>query len=161
MWAVTSCMGILDSSIEQPKSKKRRYLISAVALVILLVLGLWYSMRYSREKHTVERFMDALLAGDTPQAYQIWHPHPSFTYQEFLGYWGPKGYYSPIKSYRIERAEVPPVPSGQSVSGVTVVVELSAYAPFPKPEDKIKFAQNREVELWVERSDQSLSFPPP
>jgi hypothetical protein len=41
------------------------------------------------------------------------------------------------------------------------VVEISAYDPFPKPEETVKSAQNREVQLWVERSDQSLSFPPP
>ena len=161
MHAGVAFVGVLDSVIEQPRSKTRRYIISAAALAILIALGLWYSLRYTREKHTVERFMNAVLAGDTQQAYQIWHPHPSFTYQDFLGYWGPRGYYSPIKSYRIEKAEMPQVPSGQSASGVTVVVELSEYTPFPKPEDKIKFAQNREVELWVERSDQSLSFPPP
>ena len=47
--------------------------------------------------------MNAVVAGDTQQAYQIWHPHPSFTYQDFIGFWGPNGYYSPIKSYRIEK----------------------------------------------------------
>jgi hypothetical protein len=150
-------MGILDPGIEEPKSRKRRYVISAVALVILIALGLWYSLRYTREKHTVERFMNAVLAGNTQQAYQIWHPHPSFTYQDFLGYWGPSGFYSPIKSYRIEKADVPP----KGASGVIVTLELSAYTPFPKPEENIKFAENREVQLWVERSDQSLSFPPP
>ena len=154
-------MGLLDSSVEEPKSKVRRYVISGIALVILIALGLWYSLRYTRETHTVERFMNAVVAGDTQQAYQIWHPHPSFTYHDFLRFWGPNGYYSPIKSYRIENAEMPPVPSGQSASGITVTIELSAYNPFPKPEEKIKRAQSTEVELWVERSDQSLSFPPP
>ncbi len=52
--------------------------------------------------------MDAVIAGDSQKAYQIWHPHPSFSYQDFLSFWGPNGYYSPIKSYRIESAEVPP-----------------------------------------------------
>ncbi len=99
-------------------------------------------------------FMDAVVAGDSQQAYQIWHPHPGFSYEDFISFWGPKGYYSPIKSYRIETAEVPP----KGGSGVVVVVEISAYDPFPKPEETIKFAQNREVEFWVERSDQSLEF---
>ena len=41
------------------------------------------------------------------------------------------------------------------------MVELSEYDTFPKPEETIKSARNREVQLWVERSDQSMSFPPP
>jgi len=109
------------------------------------------------EKRTVERFMSAVVAGDSQEAYKIWRPNPSFTYQDFLAFWGPKGYYSPIKSFRIESAEVPP----KGGSGVVVVVELSAYSPFPKPEESVKFGQNQEARLWVERSDQSLSFPPP
>jgi hypothetical protein len=46
-------------------------------------------------------------------------------------------------------------------TGVVVVVELSEYDTFPKSEETIKTARNREVQLWVERSDQSMSFPPP
>ena len=150
-------VGILDTGAEEPKSKALRYVISGVALVLLIAAGLWYVLRYTPEKHTVERFMDAVVAGDSQQAYQIWHAHPGFSYQDFISFWGPDGYYSPIKSFRMESAEVPP----KGGSGVVVTIEISAYSPFPKPEDTIKFAQNREVQLWVERSDQSLSFPPP
>ena len=150
-------MGLLDSGAEEPKSKALRYVISAVALAMLLGVGMWYFLRYTTEKRTVERFMAAVVSGDTQQAYQIWHPHASFTYQDFLSFWGPNGYYSPIKSFRIESAEVPP----KGGSGVVIVVEISGYDPFPKPEENVKSAQNREVQLWVERSDQSLSFPPP
>lgn len=148
---------LLSSSAEEPKSKALRYVISAVALLLLMAGGLWYLLRYTTEKHTVERFMNAVVAGDSQQAYQIWRPHPGFSLQDFVSFWGPNGYYSPIKSYRIETAEVPP----KGGSGVVVVIEISAYTPFPKPEETVKSAQNREVELWVERSDQSLSFPPP
>jgi hypothetical protein len=150
-------VGILDQGAEEPKSKALRYVISAVALAAMIAGGLGYFLRFTPEKRTVERFMNAVIAGDTQQAYQIWHPHPSFTYQDFLGFWGPKGYYSPIKSFRIESAEMPP----KGGSGVVVVVELSAYAPFPTSEDSVKFAQSQEVRLWVERSDHSLGFPPP
>jgi uncharacterized protein YfiM (DUF2279 family) len=150
-------VGILDTGAEEPKSKALRYVVSGIALALLLAAGLWYLLRYTTEKHTVERFMNAVVAGDSQQAYRIWHAHPGFSYQDFISFWGPNGYYSPIKSYRMESAEVPP----KGGSGVVVTVELSAYNPFPKPEDTIKFAQNREVQLWVERSDQSLSFPPP
>lgn len=150
-------MGLLDAGAEEPKSKALRYVISAVVLVILVAAGVWYLLRYTPEKHTVEHFMSAVITGNPQQAYQIWHPHPGFSYQDFLGFWGPDGYYSPIKTYQIESAEVPP----KGGSGVVITVEISGYDPFPKPEDKIKSAQNREVQLWVERSDQSMSFPPP
>ena len=150
-------VGILDPGAEEPKSKALRYVVSGVALALLIAAGLWYVLRYTTEKHTVERFMNAVVAGDSQQAYQIWHAHPGFSLQDFVSFWGPSGYYSPIKSYRIETAEVPP----KGGSGVVVTIEISGYNPFPKPEDTIKFAQNREVQLWVERSDQSLSFPPP
>jgi hypothetical protein len=150
-------MGILDAGAEEPKSKALRYIISGVALAAMLAGALWYFLRFAPEKHTVDRFMNAVISGDTQQGYKIWHPNPSFKYEDFLAFWGPKGFYGPIKSFRIESAEVPP----KGGSGVVVVLELSAYSPFPKPEESVKFGQNQEVMLWVERSDQSLSFPPP
>ncbi|MGH9679174.1 MAG: hypothetical protein ACRD4Y_04430 [Candidatus Acidiferrales bacterium] len=150
-------VGILDAGPEEPKSKALRYLISGIALVILIAGGLTYFLRYTKEEHTIEHFMDAVAAGDMAKACQIWHTHPGFTCKDFDSFWGPDGYYSPIKSYRIESAEVPP----KGGTGVVVTVEISGYSPFPKPEETIKFAQNREVQIWVERSDQSLSFPPP
>src|ERR1700730_16485469 len=137
-------VGILDTAAEEPKSKALRYVISGVALVLLIAAGLWYVLRYTPEKHTVEHFMDAIVAGNSQQAYQIWHPHPNFSFQDFISFWGPDGYYSPIKSYRIETAEVPP----KGGSGVVVVVEISGYSPFPKPEETIKFRENRGVALW-------------
>jgi hypothetical protein len=150
-------LGLLDTGAEEPRSKALRYVVTGVALVILVGIAIWYFLRYTPEKHTVERFMDAIAKGDTQQAYQIWHPHPNFSYKDFLSFWGPDGYYSPLKSFRLEAAEVPP----KGGSGVVVTVEISEYDPFPKSEETLKAARNREVQLWVERSDQSLSFPPP
>jgi hypothetical protein len=152
-----SFMGLLDAGAEEPHSKALRYVVSGVALAIFIALGGWYFLRYTPEKRTVERFMSAVVAGNTQQAYQIWHPQPHFSYKDFLSFWGPDGYYSPLKSFRIEAAEVPP----KGGSGVVVTVEISEYDTFPKPDEKLKSARNREVQLWVERSDQSMSFPPP
>ena len=150
-------MGLLDSGAEEPQSKALRYVISGVAFLLLIGAALWYFLRFNKEKRTVEQFMNAVADGNMQQAYQIWRPHPGFSFQDFLSFWGPNGYYSPIKTYRLESAEVPP----KGGSGVVITVEISAYDPFPKPEETVKSAQNREVQVWVERSDQSLSFPPP
>jgi len=149
---------LFEAGPEHPTSRKLRYAVSAVALVLLLSWGIWFFfLRYSREKQTVKNFMDAVAANDMPKAYHIWNAHTDFTLQDFIRYWGPNGFYSPIKTYRLERAEQ--LPNGSS--GVVVTVEISGYEPFPTPQETIKFAQNREVSLWVEKSDQSLSFPPP
>src|SRR5258708_8747272 len=101
-------MGLLDAGAEEPQSKALRYVISGVALVLLLGASVWFLLRYTTEKHTVEHFMHSIVVGDSQQAYQIWHPHPSFSYQDFLSFCAPNAYYSPIKSSRIDSAEVPP-----------------------------------------------------
>ena len=150
-------MGLLDAS-EEPKSQMLRYAITLVALVIFLSFGAWYGwflFFFEPERHTVEHFMSAVVAGDLPHAYQIWKPHgTSYSFDEFSSDWGAKGFYSPLKSYRIEDAEQP-----RDGSGVIVIVEISPFQPFPAASDP-QSGRNREVSLWVERSDQSLSFPP-
>jgi hypothetical protein len=40
-----------------------------------------------------------------------------------------------------------------------VTVEISPYSPYPDQNDP-KSSRTKEVQIWVERSDKSLSFPP-
>jgi hypothetical protein len=155
-------VGLLDSGPEEPNSKLLRYIISGVALAALLAVGFWFLFRYATEKHTVERFLDAVVAGNMQQAYQIWHPHSTYSYRDFVSDWGVEGYYGPVLSYRIESASEPASHGGggvDAVSGVIVTVEVSPYAPFPDSSDP-KSNRTREVKIWVERSDQTLSFWP-
>jgi hypothetical protein len=149
-------VGLLDSIAEEPRSKTLRYTVSGVALVILLAFGFWFFvLRFLTEKRTVGHFMDAVVAERFDAAFQIWKAHGSYTYKDFLADWSLTGYYGPVKSYRIENAQLP-LNGG---SGLVVVVETSPYQPFPANQDP-KSGRNREVRLWVERSDQSMSFPP-
>ena len=149
-------MGILDSDVEEPKSKLRRYVITVVALVLLIGFGLWYTFRFYPEKQAAERFFDALAAGDTARAYQLWKPNPDYTMKDFLDDWGPGGYWGPVKSYHIETA-VSPKHGG---SGVIIVVEVSPFAPFPNDSDAAKNRRTKEVRIWVQTKEKSLSFPP-
>ena len=157
-------MGLFDNS-EEPHSKRLRYAVTSVAFVLLLGFGIWFFfLRFISEKRTVARFMDAVVAENYQQAYQIWKAHGTYSYPDFLSDWNRKGYYGPILSYRIESA-APPRNGGSGgkgvggVTGVIVVVEISPEQPFPENSDP-KSARNREVSIWVERSDGSLSFPP-
>ncbi len=149
-------MGLLDSDGEEPKSKVLRWSITGLLLVILTGFAAWYFLRYQTEKDTAARFFQALAAGDTQRAYQLWQPGPSYTYELFMQDWGPDGEYGPVGSFRIVTAERPTDRrTGLGASGVVVVVEVSPRAPFDGATPGIK-----EVQIWVERKDQSLSFPP-
>lgn len=144
-----------EPTAQGEQAKARRLVFAAVALLAAILVLVWYVFRYAPEKRAVERLFDALVAGDTARAYELWKPGPSYKMEDFLADWGPKGYYGPVKSYRIESAS-----SRAGASGVDVVVEISPYTPFPSPEDVEKNRRTRRVRLWVESKDKSLSFPP-
>ena len=150
-------MALFESSNQEPPDSKRlRYAVSGVALVILVAFGIWFFfLRFISEKHTIEHFMDAVVTQDYQRGFQIWKSHGSYTYQDFLADWNLTGYYGPIKSYRIDAESLPP----NGGSGVIVVVEVSPVQPFPQNTDP-QSGRNKEIRLWVERSDQSISFPP-
>lgn len=148
-------MTLLDAKPDQPHSKTLRYAVTGIAAFMLLTFALWYYvLRYLPEKRAVAGFMDAVAAERFEDAYKIWKPQSSYTYDRFLGDWGPDGYYGPIKSYHIETARAP-----RGSSGTVVLVELSPEAVFPDETDA-KSASTRVVALWVEARDMSFSFPP-
>jgi hypothetical protein len=146
---------LLDAKEEQPHSKRLRYAVSGVALVIFLSFAGWYFfLRFLSEKRTIAHFMDAVVAEKYDAAFQIWQSHGSYTYQDFLADWSLKGYYGPIKSYHIAAVRTP-----SGASGTVVVVETSPEPTFPAENDA-KSGRTRTVAIWVEGKDLSLSFPP-
>ncbi len=144
---------MLDGDAEEPRSKLLRYGITVLVFVLLLSGVVAYLLRYHTEKGTVEHFLNTLAAGDLQQAYRLWKPNPSYSYEDFLRDWGPTGEFGPVKSYRLETAQRP-----RDGSGIVIVVEVSKFQPFPSEGDFEKDRQNKEVRLWVERKDQSISF---
>ena len=148
-------MGLLDSTAEEPHSKALRYVVTAVVFIALLASLAWWLLRFRTEKRTVALFLSALATGQTEEAYRIWKPAPGYSYKDFLDDWGPSSEYGPVHSFRIESA-------GQlkASSGVIVAAEVSPFQPFPPDDDAVKQSKTKEVKIWVEQSDQSLSFPP-
>ena len=130
----------------------------AAGLAVLVVVGalVFWQFRYYPEKRQVERFMDTLVAGDYPGAYQIWGPTPDYTYKDFLQDWGETTPRGRIRSYEIvyvgpPSREVsirggPTVKFGGKSSGVVATVRLNG--------------TTEEVHLWVEKKDKTLSFAP-
>ena len=96
--------------------------------------------RDNPEKKAAEHFFDALAAGNTDRAYQLWKPGPSYSMKDFLADWGKDGYYA----RNVDGAQV--VDSDTSGSAVVVYVGLDGFkAP---------------LALRVDKQDLKLSFSP-
>jgi hypothetical protein len=93
--------------------------------------------------------------GNLDEAYRTWKPTETYSMKDFLEDWGPSGYYGPVKSYHIENTE-----QAKGGSEVIVVLELSPYDPFPSKDDFAKQSKTKEVRLWVEVKNQSITFAP-
>ena len=148
-------MGLFDAVEEPRHSKKRRRIILAIVSVVFLAGGLWWVLRYHTERVTILHFMNAIIAGDMQQAYQIWKPSHSYSFKDFQDDWGSTGYYGPIKSFRVVKTD-----HLRGGSGVEIKVRMSPYQPFPDDDDFAKQNKTKEVTLWVQFNDESISFPP-
>jgi hypothetical protein len=146
-------MSLLEPPADTDKS--RPFAFTAAAIVIIAIVALWWAFRFYPEKRAAEHFFDALVAGDTATAYQLWKPGESYKMQDFLADWGPDGYYGPVKSYRIMHENSP-----HGSNAVDVTVAISPFAPMPDPSDGEKSRKTRVVDIWVVSHDKSLTFPP-
>jgi len=145
---------LLDAPAEpQHKPNALKYTLIAVALAVLI--GGWFLFRYYPEKRAVDHFFDALVAGNTEQAYQLWKPSASYRKGDFLADWGPEGYYGPVKSYEILRAT-----RLKSSNGVVVSVAVSPFSPMPGANDAAKSRRTKVIPLFVDTDSKAMSFSP-
>jgi hypothetical protein len=146
-------MTLLDAQEYDPEKgrKRKRRIISAIAIVVLvLCLGWW--LRYWPQEQIVGNFFDALQRQDYKTAYGIWmhdpqweqhrEQHAKYPFNEFYQDWGPGGEWGLIKTQKVFAAST--CPGG----GTGVVVDVIV-------NDRTKHAQ-----VWVEKSDKTLSYPP-
>jgi hypothetical protein len=147
-------VSLLDPQPEKShKSQVMAFTIGALVLVLLVIV--YFTFRYYPEKKATSQFFDALVAGDTSKAYELWKPTVSYRKDDFLADWGASGYYGPVKSYKIMRAKKP-----DKSNAVAVDVAVSPYSPLPSSSDAVKSEKTKVVTLWVSPADKSLSFPP-
>ena len=135
--------------------KSHVWTITGVVLALALAAALYFTLRYYPEKKVTGEFFDALVAGDTSKAYELWKPTQSYRMSDFMADWGPAGYYGPVKSYKIMGARAP-----KKSDSVEVNVAISPYAPLPPESDAEKSSKTRVVTLWISPQDKSFSFPP-
>lgn len=135
------------------KSNAMKY--TAVAIALAVVIAGWFLFRYYPEKRAVTHFFDALVAGNTEQAYQLWKPSGSYRKGDFLADWGPEGYYGPVKSYEIMRAT-----RMKSSNGIIVSVAVSPFSPMPGANDPVKNRRTKVIPLFVDVDSKAMSFSP-
>jgi hypothetical protein len=145
----------LLSPAPEPSNKSKVWTFTIAALTVTLAIILYFAFRYYPEKKAAEHFLDALVAGNVRQAYSLWKPSESYKINDFMADWGPEGYYGPVKSYSIVKAT-----SRKGANGVILTIELSPYSPVPDKNDVEKSRRTKQLNLWVNSSDKSFSFPP-
>lgn len=146
-------MTLLDAKEFDPEKESRirkRVILMVVVILIVASLGWWF--RHWPEEHLVKTFFAALQKQDFKAAYGIWmrdpnwpqHPgeHSNYPFNEFYQDWGPAGQWGVIKTAEINGSASCPPPS----SGILVDVIVN---------DRVEHAQ-----IWVEKSDHTLSYPP-
>jgi hypothetical protein len=147
-------VGILDGDAGPPPSKLPRNLLIAAIVILAVTVPLYVFLRFHTEKTTARLFLSQVAAGDYQSAYRTWKPASSYSFEDFMRDWGPNGEYGPVKSYDLISASSP-----SRASGVIITVAVSAVSPFPGAGDP-NGRNTKEVRLWVERRDQSISYAP-
>jgi len=151
-------MTLLDAQEYDPgRSRKRtkRIILTIVIALIVFCLGWWF--RYWPEERIVGHFFAALQRQDYKTAYGIWwqdpqwqqHPqeHPKYPFNDFYQDWGPGGQWGLIKTQKIYGSSPCPARFGDN-GGSGVVVDV------------VVNGRTEHAQIWVEKSDHTLSYPP-
>jgi hypothetical protein len=133
-------MTLLDAQAPKPPSKLRKIL--PLLIIIALVLGSFLTWRFwdYPEERAVSRFLITLEQGNFQQAYKLWQPSPSYSYEDFLRGWGEQGDYGRIREFEILHA--------RSVGSTTVAVTVRINNIDPP------------IDLAVDRKTKGLAYSP-
>jgi hypothetical protein len=145
-------MTLMDAQqYDTTRARQRRILI--ITLVVVLLIGVWiaYHLRDYPERARTRTFFSNLQKQNYEAAYGVWFHDPnwkqqpgkyqSYPFNDFYRDWGPGGEWGLIKSFRLDCSLSP---SGGS--GVIVQVNVNN--------------RSDHAYIWVQKSDQTLSFSP-
>jgi len=132
-------MTLLDAISPKPPRKIGCHIL--IPLGVAIVVGIAFiAFRNFLEERAVLRFLTTLEAGNYREAYQLWQPSDTYSYQDFLNNWGDRGDYGKIRSYRIL--------GSQSRRQASVIVSVTINDETPP------------CELVVDRKTKGLAFSP-
>jgi hypothetical protein len=144
-------MTLLDAKQYDPtRDRRRRVWIQVIVIVVLIAAWTIYHFRHYPERAIVDKFFSSLQKQDYESAYGIWfndpqwkqHPakYSTYAFNDFYRDWGPGGEWGLIKSHSVDCSLSP------GGSGVIVQATVNGRAEHPN--------------VWVEKSDKTLSFSP-
>jgi hypothetical protein len=93
-------MTLFDTTPPKPPIHLWRYIVLG-GLILVVAEGLYFGFRNYPEQRAVARFLTTLEQGKFQEAYRLWQPSPSYSYQDFLGGWGLQGDYGKIREFQI------------------------------------------------------------
>jgi hypothetical protein len=99
-------MTLLDSKPPAPPSGLRKYVPLPILILVLVFLALMavlvgYRLWDYPEERAVSRFLAAVEQAHYQEAYKLWQPSPSYSFDDFLRGWGEQGDYGRIRGFEI------------------------------------------------------------
>jgi hypothetical protein len=131
-------MTLMDAEAPKRHGVLRRYLFLWIALVVVFGSILFIRFRNFKEERAVSRFLITLQEGRYREAYQLWQPSPSYTYEDFLRGWGEMGDYGKIRGFEILGSR------SKGSTTVIVVVRINNVDP--------------PIDLLVDRKTKGLAY---
>ncbi len=119
---------------------KLRYALAVVIPVLVVGALLFIRFRNYSEERAVARFLTAVHDRNYQEAYRLWKPSASYTFQDFLHGWGEGGDYGAIREFQILGSE------SKGSSTVVVTVRINNVDP--------------PLDLVVDRNTKGLAYSP-
>lgn len=131
-------MTLMDAQLPKRHGVFRRFLFLWIALAVVFGSILYIRFRNYSEERAVSKFLTTLQQGKYREAYQLWQPSSSYTYEDFLRGWGEMGDYGKIREYAIL--------GSRSKGSATVIVAVRINNVDPP------------IELLVDRKTRGLAY---
>lgn len=132
-------MTLLDATPPKPPRKIGRYILLALAIIVVGVVSYLVFRNFSEER-AIARFLTTLEQGNYREAYLLWQPSSTYTYADFLHDWGERGDYGKIRTFKIL--------GSQSKGKETVIVTVTINNEEPP------------LNLVVDRKSKGLAYSP-
>jgi hypothetical protein len=130
-------MTLLDATPPKPPRKIGRYVLTALA-VIVIGAAAYIAFRNYSEENAITRFLTALEQANYREAYQLWQPSNTYSYADFLHDWGEHGDYGKIHTFKVL--------GSRSKGSGTVIVTVTINNEEPP------------LELMVDRHSKGLAY---